>query len=115
LQWYNDIPNIEYFLFIKDTEELCFVDDSGRARIFNLVNLNFRAAVWNFPYNLVNVLSSPDGSCILAFTKEKPDESDSIISTDIKEQCGYNNDIKEIYRVYVYFSKNLGDPVSKGL
>jgi hypothetical protein len=120
LQWYNNSePNIEYLLFIKDTEELCFVEKSGQARIFNLVNQQFRPAKCNFPSNLVNVLSSPDGFCIVAFTKEiledKLDEADSIISTDNNEQRDYNNDTKEINRVYVYFSKNFGDSVNKGL
>ncbi|CAB4389102.1 unnamed protein product [Rhizophagus irregularis] len=99
LQWYNNsIPNIKYFLFIKDTEELCFVENDGRARTFNLITLQFRPAACNFPRKLVNVLSSTDGSCIMVFAKEQRD---------------YNNDIKEINRVYVYFSKNFGDPVSK--
>jgi hypothetical protein len=120
LQWYNNsTPNIKYFLFIKDTEELCFIENSGRARIFNLINLQFRPAVCNFPFNLVNVLSSPDGSCIIAFTKEiledKPEEVDSIICTDNKEQYGYNDNIREINRAYVYFYKNFGNPVNKGL
>jgi hypothetical protein len=119
LQWYSSEPNIEYLLFIKDTEELCFVEKCRRARIFNLVNQQFRSASCNFPSNLVNVLSSPDGSCIVAFTKEiledKPDEADSIISTNNNEQCDYNNDTKEINRVYVYFTKNFGGSVNKGL
>ncbi|CAB4415712.1 unnamed protein product [Rhizophagus irregularis] len=118
LQWYGgNIPNIKYFLFIKDTKELCFVENCGRARIFNLVNLQFRVADCKFPSNLVNVLSSPDGSCVMAFTKEiledKPDEADSIIFTDDKKQRDYNNDIREINRVYVYFSENFGGPVNK--
>ncbi|PKC63590.1 hypothetical protein RhiirA1_463537 [Rhizophagus irregularis] len=120
LKWYDEkIPNIKYFLFIKDTEELCFVENSGQARIFKLVNLQFRPAVCNFPYNLdlVNVLSSPDGSCIMAFTKEKlknkPDEDNPIIFTGNKEQHGYKNDFKEINRVYVYFFENFGDSFSK--
>ncbi|GES77129.1 hypothetical protein GLOIN_2v1781565 [Rhizophagus clarus] len=114
LQWYNNnIPNIIYFLFIKDTEELCFVEHNGRARIFNLVNLQFRPAVCNFPCNLVNVLSSPDGSCVVALVKEKPDETESIISSDIENQDDYNSVIKEINRAYVYFSKNFGGTVSK--
>ncbi|CAB4480240.1 unnamed protein product [Rhizophagus irregularis] len=109
LQWYNNsIPNIKYFLFIKDTEYLCFVENGGRARVFNLANLQFRPAVCNFPCNLVNVLSSPDGSCIVAFTKE----ADLIISTDNKEQHD-NDDIKEINRAYVYFFETFGGPVSK--
>uniref|UniRef100_U9UMX1 Uncharacterized protein n=1 Tax=Rhizophagus irregularis (strain DAOM 181602 / DAOM 197198 / MUCL 43194) TaxID=747089 RepID=U9UMX1_RHIID len=101
LKWYDEkIPNIKYFLFIKDTEELCFVENSGQA-------------------HLVNVLSSPDGSCIMAFTKEKlknkPDEDNPIIFTGNKEQHGYKNDFKEINRVYVYFFENFGDSFSKGL
>ncbi|CAG8588725.1 6761_t:CDS:10 [Rhizophagus irregularis] len=117
LQWYSNIPSIKYFLFIKDTEELCFVENCGRARIFNLVNSQFRVTDCKFPSNLVNVLSSPDGSCIVTFTKEilddKPDKADSIISTDDKKQRDYNNDIKEINRVYVYFSENFGGKVNK--
>ncbi|PKC68809.1 hypothetical protein RhiirA1_440393 [Rhizophagus irregularis] len=113
LQWYNNsIPNIKYFLFIKDTEELCFVENNGRARIFNVITRQFRPAVCNFPFNLVNVLSSPDGSCIMAFVEVRPEEADSIIFTGNKEHQDYN-EIKKINRVYVYFSENFGGSVSK--
>ncbi|GES77125.1 hypothetical protein GLOIN_2v1781565 [Rhizophagus clarus] len=115
--WYNNnIPNIRYFLFIKNTEELCFVENNGRARIFNLVYLQFQPTMCNFPSNLMNVLSSSDGSYIMAITKEilqhKPDV-DSIISTDIEKQHDYNSDIKEINRAYVYYHKNFSDLVRK--
>src|SRR5437762_8511084 len=76
------IPNIQYFLFIKDTEELCFVEKGGQARIFNLINQRFRPAVCTLPSNTANVLSSPEGSCIVAFVKEMVDET----FTDDKEQ-----------------------------
>ncbi|GBC39328.2 hypothetical protein GLOIN_2v1773792 [Rhizophagus irregularis DAOM 181602=DAOM 197198] len=116
LQWYSNIPSIKYFLFIKDTEKLCFVENCGRARIFNIMYPQFRVDC-KFPSNLVNVLSSPDGSYIVAFTKEilkdKSEEFDSIISTDDKKQRDYNNGIKEINRVYVYFSGEYGGPVNK--
>ncbi|GBB83177.1 hypothetical protein RclHR1_00010059 [Rhizophagus clarus] len=116
--WYgNVIPNIKNFLFIKDTDDLCFVENNGRARIFNLVRLHFQPSVCDFPHNLVNVLSSPDGSCVVAFTREmlknKPDEIDSITFTDNEEQQDYDNDIREINRVYVYFFKNFGGSPSK--
>ncbi|PKK34578.1 hypothetical protein RhiirC2_805740 [Rhizophagus irregularis] len=40
LQWYSGaVPDIQYFLFIQDTEDLCFVEKGGRARIFNLMVL----------------------------------------------------------------------------
>ncbi|GBC07437.1 hypothetical protein RclHR1_07470002 [Rhizophagus clarus] len=123
LQWYNNnIPNIKYFLFIKDTEELCFVEKSGRARIFNLVNQQFRPAICNLPSNTVNVLSSPDGSCIVAFTKEKmtvdPADDGEIDGQSDEETESTSdkadiNDCKELCRAYVYFCTNFGDSVSK--
>ena len=86
LQWYNHkIPYIKYFLFIKDTEELCFVENGGRARIFNLVNQQFKPAVCKFPPNTENVLSSPDGSCIIAFVRKKIEDNRDNRHTTVKE------------------------------
>ncbi len=133
-QWYdNMIPTLQHFLFIKNTEELCFVEKSGRARIYSLIHQHFRLAVCNLPSNTANVLSSPDGSCIVAFVKEKlydkfpndnvnnddeqdyleDNDDDSIYSKDIKE---INNSIKskEICRAHVYFCANFGNSASKG-
>ncbi|PKK63344.1 hypothetical protein RhiirC2_869789 [Rhizophagus irregularis] len=101
-------------LNVKNTEELCFVENNGRARIFNVITRQFRPAVCNFPFNLVNVLSSPDGSCIMAFVEVRPEEADSIIFTGNKEHQDYN-EIKKIKRIYVYFSENFGGSVSKGV
>ncbi|CAI2161944.1 15836_t:CDS:10 [Funneliformis geosporum] len=125
-----------------NTEELCFVEKGGRTRIFSLINLQFRPAVCNLPTNTANVLSSPDGSCIVAFVKEKlvddnpidnvagseydnenkhitddteKNDNDSVISADNKEvqnNCN-KDDSKDIYRAYVYFCSNFGGPVSK--
>ncbi|PKY47220.1 hypothetical protein RhiirA4_543827 [Rhizophagus irregularis] len=125
LQWYSGtVPDIQYFLFIQDTEELCFVEKGGRARIFNLINLQFRPAVCNLPPNTVNVLSSPDGSCIVAFVKEKikvenstndeneNDEEDDL-TDDEQGSTNRESDLKEICRAYVYFCANFGGSVSK--
>lgn len=104
LRCYNDmVPDIQYFLFIKDTEELCFVEKGGQARIFNLINQRFRPAVSKFPSNTANVLSTPDGSCIVAFVKEK------VYDDEIADSRG-----KDICRAYVYFCANFGGSVSKG-
>ncbi|CAG8483333.1 6229_t:CDS:10, partial [Racocetra fulgida] len=71
LQWYNfSAPNMQHFFFIKDTEELCFVEVGGRARIYNLVNGQFRPGIGQIPANATNVVSTPDGACIVAFVKE---------------------------------------------
>ncbi|CAG8525464.1 5807_t:CDS:2 [Funneliformis caledonium] len=111
LQWYNNmVPNLQHLIFVKDTEELCFVEQGGRARIFNLVNKQFRPAVCSFPSNTANVLSSPDGSCIVAFIKEKFEyNADSV--TEIKDDImNFNNELQhnsvdannnEISRAYV--------------
>ncbi|EXX65355.1 hypothetical protein RirG_134120 [Rhizophagus irregularis DAOM 197198w] len=127
LQWYSGtVPDIQYFLFIQDTEDLCFVERGGRARIFNLINQQFRPAVCNLPPSTANVLSSPDGSCIVAFVKEKikfenstndeneNDEEDNL-TDDEQNSTNRESDLKEICRAYVYFCTNFGSSVSKGL
>ncbi|GBC20093.1 uncharacterized protein OCT59_006574 [Rhizophagus irregularis] len=125
LQWYSGtVPDIQYFLFIQDTEDLCFVERGGRARIFNLINQQFRPAVCNLPPSTANVLSSPDGSCIVAFVKEKikfenstndeneNDEEDNL-TDDEQNSTNRESDLKEICRAYVYFCTNFGSSVSK--
>jgi len=87
------VPNIQHFLFIKDTEELCFVEEGGRSRIFNLVNQQFRPAICNLPSNTANVLSSPDGSCIVAFVKEKLVDNKPFDNTS--ENKDDNDDIED--------------------
>ena len=110
LQWYSGtIPNIRHFLFIKDTEEICFVEKGGQARIFNLINQRFRPAICNLPPNTANVLSSPDGSCIVAFVKETIDKSiNDIINDDSIEE-------KDVCTAHVYFCTNFGGSVKSGL
>ncbi|CAI2161360.1 13694_t:CDS:10 [Funneliformis geosporum] len=135
LQWYNNtVPNLQYFFFIKNTEELCFVEKSGRARIFNLVTQQFRPAICKLPSNTSNVLSSPDGSCIVAFVKENL-KSNTINIDSVESRCTTDGEsdgdsvvtnheqqqddsvkvgnIKETCRAYVYFCANFGDSVSK--
>jgi len=108
---------------------LCFVEKGGRARIFNLINQQFRPADCDLPSNTANVLSSPDGSCIVAFMKEKIEadkpaindkrESDNEEGSDEETDSTDNNviednNVKEICRAYVYFCTNFGGSVSKG-
>jgi hypothetical protein len=116
-------------LFVQDTEDLCFVEKGGRARIFNLVNQQFRPAVCNLPPNTANVLSSPDGSCIVAFVKEKIEvdsdderendeaENDEEADSTNDEQNSNNKECnfrREICRAYVYFCTNFGGSIGKG-
>ena len=129
------VPDIQHFLFINDTEDLCFIEKGGRTRIYNLINRQFRPAVCDLPPNTANVLSSPDGSCIVAFAKEtievdNPTNNDEIENNNGREndeEEGYDegtdpteynatedNNVKEICRAYVYFCANFGGSVSKG-
>jgi hypothetical protein len=111
-------------LFIQDTEGLCFIKKGGRVHIFNLINQQFRPAVCNLPPNTANVLSSPDGSCIVAFTNEQitvdkntndggESSEESEEETESTSDKDDDNDVKELCRAYVYFCTNFGDSVSK--
>ncbi|CAG8497592.1 11333_t:CDS:10 [Acaulospora morrowiae] len=115
LQWYdNVIPDIQHFFFIKDTEEICFVEVGGRAKLYNFVNGQFRPSVGKIPENASTVLSTPDGSCIVAFAQESvrvaEDTSSNIdgglISKEITKEI-------EVCRAYVYFCSNFGQPANK--
>ncbi|KAB5588316.1 hypothetical protein CTheo_8242 [Ceratobasidium theobromae] len=64
--WYDGEPQIESMCFVSGTEEICLVESSGRARILSLVTLNFRPAFVEIRGKIVDVCSTPDGSCLLA-------------------------------------------------
>ncbi|CAG8485102.1 8847_t:CDS:10 [Acaulospora morrowiae] len=125
LQWYNNVvPDIQHFFFIKDTEEICFVEVGGRARLYNLVNGQFRPSEGKIPENASTVLSTPDGACIVAFVRESMREvdhhtlSDSIdndLSSDADGDSIPEKSVKEIEvcRAHVYFCSNFGQPASK--
>ncbi|CAI2161359.1 15834_t:CDS:10 [Funneliformis geosporum] len=116
--WYNnDAPTIQHFLFINSTEELCFVEKSGRTRIFNLINQQFRPTTCDLPSDATKVLSSPDGSCIVAFVREKSGPKTANVDdhteneyTDSEDDGTdvFTNKTKEICRAYVYFCTTFG-------
>ncbi|GBB87958.1 hypothetical protein RclHR1_14460001 [Rhizophagus clarus] len=138
LGWYNNsVPDIKHFLFIKNTEEICFVEKSGRARIYNLVNGQFQAGVSQFPPESAAILCTPDGACIVAFVKEpslsvneyKNHTVDLILERKSKNfenedynPCLENNEISdnnssqsqnEIVKAHIYFCTEFGKPASK--
>ncbi|KAG9305010.1 hypothetical protein G9A89_007413 [Geosiphon pyriformis] len=98
LHWYNDaIPEISHFFFIKNTEDICFVEKDGRAKIYNLVNDNFRPGISHFPANSKKVMSTPDGTCIVAFVKERMNISfgshqDEIEDQNVPDECDSSTD-----------------------
>ncbi|RHZ89868.1 hypothetical protein Glove_9g264 [Diversispora epigaea] len=80
-QWYNNnMPEIAHFFFIKNTDDICFVERNGQARIYNLDNAYFRPGKAHLPINTNHILCIPDGTCFIAFTKESL--LNSIDSTD---------------------------------
>ncbi|RHZ48993.1 hypothetical protein Glove_535g6 [Diversispora epigaea] len=97
-QWYNEnVPNIAHFFFVKNTDKICFVESNGRARIYSLVNNDFYPGVAQFPNNTFKAMSSPDGTCIVAFVKEKSKEDSSPT----------NYDMIDVIRGDVYFTENF--------
>ncbi|CAG8442852.1 12656_t:CDS:10 [Acaulospora colombiana] len=77
-QWYNnDIPEIAHFFFIKNTEDICFVERNGRARVYNFINDSFKPGIAQIPINTSRIMSTPDGTCFVAFVKERKDVKDS--------------------------------------
>ncbi len=130
---YDDkVPKPQNFLLIKDIEEFCFVeeDDRARAHIHDLISQVQTND--ELPHNTANVLSTPDGSCIVSFVKEKledvnfigdvtednNDEKNKRIDNEEQKNDSIKDDnIKEIYRAYVYFYTNayFGKSANKGL
>ncbi|CAG8541330.1 7739_t:CDS:10, partial [Scutellospora calospora] len=110
LQWYNfSAPDIQHFFFIKDTEEICFVEMGGRARIYNLINGQFRPGIGHIPANANIVVSTPDGTCIVAFVKgELQTEQSFKDSMDIDKHSVTN---EEKYFAHIYFCSNFRSPV----
>jgi hypothetical protein len=77
LQYFNGIvPTITHFLFIKNTEDICFVENTGRARIYSLIDDDFRPGIADFPLSATKILSTPDGTCIVAFTTNQEEISE---------------------------------------
>ncbi|CAG8820978.1 15126_t:CDS:10, partial [Gigaspora margarita] len=137
--WYgNIIPDIKFLFFIKDKEEICFVQTDGQARIFNLVTNQFLPATAHFPVNASDIACTPDGSCIVAFVEENvsgenpTDESKSHMSNEKDNESDIsisdtasNSDTEDstnepsgtddlpVKRAYIYFCSGFGRPASK--
>ncbi|TFK93593.1 hypothetical protein K466DRAFT_91996 [Polyporus arcularius HHB13444] len=76
--WYDSPVTMKHMEFISATEELLFVDDLSRARIFSLVSRQFRPAKLQLSRNIQAVHSSPEGSCFLV-AERSTEDGDAII------------------------------------
>ncbi|CAG8745959.1 29434_t:CDS:10, partial [Gigaspora margarita] len=65
-----DTPDILKVIFVQCAQRICFVLKNGKAKFFNIKSGMFQAKALEFPANTVNVLSSQDGTCLVAFTNE---------------------------------------------
>ncbi|QRW13380.1 E3 ubiquitin-protein ligase TRIP12 [Ceratobasidium sp. AG-Ba] len=63
--WYDANVTIEKLCFVPGTEEVCLVENSGRARIFSLISQTFRPASLQINSPVIDAVSAPDGSCLL--------------------------------------------------
>ncbi|PCH41519.1 hypothetical protein WOLCODRAFT_163166 [Wolfiporia cocos MD-104 SS10] len=63
--WYDGAVTIAHIAFVCGSEELVIVDGSARVRIFSVVTQQFRPASLQLEQAPRQILSSPDGSCLL--------------------------------------------------
>ncbi|KAJ3232590.1 hypothetical protein HDU81_002853 [Chytriomyces hyalinus] len=103
--WYNDVsPDIFDVIFIPTSEEVCFVEKSGKVRIYSLVTTEFRPSAFVLPPGFIRIIATNDGSCLMAIVQPIPpeastetnviDEGSSPISqsacmTETNEACEY--------------------------
>ncbi|CUA74085.1 hypothetical protein RSOLAG22IIIB_10970 [Rhizoctonia solani] len=74
--WYENQPIIiKRVCFVSELEEVCFVEASGRTRIFSLITQQFRAEFLQIDRPVIDAFSAPDGSCL--FVVVPGDQSNS--------------------------------------
>ncbi|KAJ3219148.1 hypothetical protein HDU67_002481 [Dinochytrium kinnereticum] len=71
--WYNDkAPDLSRILFAQDNaEEMCFIEKSGRCRVYNLITLQFRPADFYLtPDSSTHaILRGQGGKCLLVIAE----------------------------------------------
>jgi hypothetical protein len=124
--WYNgEAPNIKDLVFIPGTEELCFVESSGRIRFYSLVTTEFRPSTLNLPTAFVRLIATPDGSCLVAFVNEGEDDPMADVEAD-EDTEGLKNEEsapearekitfmpKTSIKAYVYFNNRFNSNADK--
>ncbi|CAG8764304.1 11827_t:CDS:2, partial [Gigaspora rosea] len=104
--WYgNTIPDIKFMFFIKDKEEICFVQTNGTARIFNLITNQFLPGTAYFPINARDIVCTPDGSCIVAFVEEDALEKNISEENALEKNESKKNNTSEENK----FEKNVSE------
>ncbi|RPD81278.1 hypothetical protein L226DRAFT_549908 [Lentinus tigrinus ALCF2SS1-7] len=76
--WYDGAIAIKHMAFVSGSEELVFVDNFARARVFSLVTQQFRPATLQLPAVPSAIHAAPDGSCFLAVYHTEGYETGSI-------------------------------------
>ncbi|KAI0723140.1 hypothetical protein C8Q76DRAFT_671490 [Earliella scabrosa] len=71
--WYDSAVVIKHMQFVSGSEEILFIDDLARARVFSLVTQQFRPATLQLPRVPEAVYTTPDGSCFFAVDPASPD------------------------------------------
>ncbi|KDQ16740.1 hypothetical protein BOTBODRAFT_53828 [Botryobasidium botryosum FD-172 SS1] len=62
---YSEKPTINRICFVNGSEEIMLLEESGVARIYSMVTLQFRPARLTLKHTPERVLSTPDGSCLI--------------------------------------------------
>ncbi|KAG8723550.1 hypothetical protein FRC09_002858 [Ceratobasidium sp. 395] len=69
--WYEPDARIDKVCFVSGTEEVCLIENSGRARIFSLITQQFRPASLQISSAIVDAFSAPDGSCLFVAVRDQ--------------------------------------------
>ncbi|KAJ3100214.1 hypothetical protein HDU96_010418, partial [Phlyctochytrium bullatum] len=123
-RWYNDqIPDIADMIFIPGSEEICFVERSGRVRIYSLVTTDFKPVTLTLLPNFLRLMPTQDGSCLLAFypvgTAALKDAADSAKdSDDVHHGIDASAEpsplpFEKKVEVHIYFCSRLSNRASK--
>ncbi|KAG8713472.1 hypothetical protein FRC09_018672 [Ceratobasidium sp. 395] len=62
--WYDAEVRIEKACFVSGKEEVCLIEDTGRARVFSLITQQFRSATLQINAPIIDAFSALDGSCL---------------------------------------------------
>ncbi|CAG8530785.1 12758_t:CDS:10, partial [Acaulospora morrowiae] len=104
IPWATNVQLVQWYSHMKN----------GRCRIYMIFYDQFRPCSLQLPPESSKVLSTPDGSCIVAFTKDtvleqENENNDADSKTEKADRYNPENQM-EIIKAHVFFCANFGSP-----
>ena len=89
-QWYDEVPRVHAMLLISGTDEVAFVEATGKVRLFSLITQQFRSVKYSYCWlflflrirnshrpkvlqlegKLISAHSTPDDSCLVTLVEQ---------------------------------------------